>query len=193
MTVTLLTTIGGGRMPKQAAVKPQMEDKQEKPVKRGRGQPPRYTPESLEEKLTEYLEHCRKTGEPVLITSFSIYINVDRSTLYEYSTKDEYSHVIKRLEDEAEDFASRCLFNGKNPAGVIFYLKNKHGWTDKQEVVNTNVNMLIASPDGLDLDKLRGALGAFERLQTVSGDVGKLIEPVGVEVVDANNSDNNSE
>jgi hypothetical protein len=71
--------------------------------------------------------------------------------LQDYADKAEYLPIIKRLEDACEDCAVRYLYSGKNPAGVIFYLKNKHGWTDKQEVINTSIHVLAAPDDAAQL------------------------------------------
>jgi hypothetical protein len=70
----------------------------------------------------------------------------------------DYSPIIKKLEVASEDYASRYLFNGKNPAGAIFYLKNRHGWQDKTEVEYSGT-IQLAAPDPAAM------LKAVERLQ----------------------------
>jgi hypothetical protein len=139
------------------------------------GRPTRFTPDQLSDLLDQYIAHCKDNGEPILITSFAIYIKADRSTLQDYADMEQFSPIIKRLEDACEDCAARYLYSGKNPAGVIFYLKNKHGWTDKQEI-NVN-NRLTIDVAPATLEQCRAAVQLRERFEQACLDVpGEVIE-----------------
>ena len=97
--------------------------------------------------------------QPILITSFALYIGADRGILTDYANIAEYSPIIKKLEAAAEDYAVRYFYSGKNPAGVIFYLKNRHGWVDKQEISHSvtvqyapqSTQQIRAAVDNIDL------------------------------------------
>lgn len=90
----------------------------------------RPTPATLSRKLDEYLAGCRDSGNPVLVSSFAIFIGVDQETLRGWAEDARYQVAFRRLEDAAEDCAARALLSGRNATGIIFYLKSKHGWTD---------------------------------------------------------------
>jgi len=106
----------------------------------------------VEKKIEEYFDYCdnrlvqgydNKTNEqfayispePYTMSGLAYYLGIDRKTLYNYSTKDEYFPTIKRARDKVEMDIERRM-NDKNAftPGLIFNAKNNFDWKDKSEV-----------------------------------------------------------
>lgn len=119
------------------------------------GRPLKYTPDYMSRKLTEYLSKCETDKLPVTITGYCLYIDTNRQTLSEYADKDEFADIIKKVHQASEDFAASFLYSGKNPAGAIFYLKNLHGWADRQDInISSTLTMRL---DDAQIEQLADA------------------------------------
>lgn len=95
--------------------------------------------EELEQKIEGYFESCEDADgyniRPLTVTGLALALDTTRRTLLDYEYRDdEYSHAIKRAKQRIENYAEEALFINKQTAGVIFNLKNNHGWLDKQEM-----------------------------------------------------------
>ncbi len=140
------------------------------------GRPLKYkTPEELQIAIDKYFESCfdidNETGyrfqtKPFTVTGLAMAIDLTRQGLIEYSCKsDSFSDTIKKAKAKVEEFAETTLFTAKNPAGVIFSLKNNYNWKDKQEIETTvtNINKPMSKSDlEAELAKLREELNSAE-------------------------------
>jgi hypothetical protein len=117
------------------------------------GRPRKFkTVEDMQKLIDAYFESCwcdeidelgnvRKVNiRPYTVTGLCIALDTNRMSLLEYQKDDEFAYAIKRAKAKCENFAEESLFMGKNPAGVIFSLKNNYGWKDKNETELTGVN-----------------------------------------------------
>lgn len=105
------------------------------------------SPGELENKFFDYINYCKAEEVPNII-GFCRYCGIHRDTYYEYkNNKPEYSDTIKRIETVLEDVTVQKLFSARNPAGVIFYLKNKFGWVDKQEITVDDKRVMFVGED----------------------------------------------
>lgn len=122
------------------------------------GRPAKFrTPEALQKQIDRYFESCwtqkidpsgipmfiRDTNgkqtkkkvliqiKPYTITGLAVFLHTTRETLSDYEAKKRFSDTIKRAKAVIHAYAEESLFVGKNPAGVIFNLKNNWGWIDK--------------------------------------------------------------
>lgn len=96
----------------------------------------------LEDTIKSYFKHCDKTGKPYTIAGLAVWLDVDRHTIYNYEKKEEFFHIIKKARDVIlASWEERVISEGK--PGQIFLMKN-YGYTDKQEVQNTNYNHEIS-------------------------------------------------
>lgn len=90
-----------------------------------------------------------KKGNPMYITKehpptvagLSLYLGfTNRKSFYDYIHNfPAYSDTLKKAISKIEDYAEQSLLSGRNPAGAIFWLKNKHCgaiWCDKTESEN---------------------------------------------------------
>lgn len=74
------------------------------------------------------------------MSGLALFLGVDRKTLYNYSSRDEFFPTIKNARARVEVALEQHLYS-KSVTGAIFSLKNNFDWTDKQELAHT-------SPDG---------------------------------------------
>lgn len=92
------------------------------------------TAKEFENKFKEYVEYCKKNDRLPNVAGFSVYADINQDTFY--AQKEYYSETFKKVNDILEDEAinNKCL----NDARVIFYMKNKCGYKDKQDDKNNN-------------------------------------------------------
>lgn len=92
------------------------------------------TAKEFENKFKDYVEYCRKNDRLSNVAGFSVYADINQDTFY--AQKEYYSETFKKINDILEDEA----INNKslNDARVIFYMKNKCGYKDKQDDKNNN-------------------------------------------------------
>ena len=92
------------------------------------------TAKEFEDKFKNYVEYCRKNDRLPNVAGFSVYVDINQDTFY--AQKEYYSETFKKINDILEDEA----INNKslNDARVIFYMKNKCGYKDKQDDKNNN-------------------------------------------------------
>ena len=113
--------------------------------KRGRGQPIKYNQEQLIAKWYEYKQDCLENDKLANIVGFALFAEVHKDTIYEYFSRPEYSDAKKVIDQGIEELAIQKGLEVKNPAFLIFYMKNKCGWKDRQELdVNADVDAQIS-------------------------------------------------
>lgn len=98
----------------------------------------------LKEKICEFFDSRQvavvdENGEvigyqqtaPITITALANWLGLDRKTLVQYArNSDEYGDIITAARAKVEElYEGRLVYGEKNPAGVIFALKNL-GWAD---------------------------------------------------------------
>jgi hypothetical protein len=100
------------------------------------GQPRKWkTPEDLERDFAAYIDDCKTEGKFPNIAGFCVFCKVHRDTFYSYKADlPEYADTIKKIEETLEEVSIQCGAGAKNPAFMIFYMKNKFGYTDKTEI-----------------------------------------------------------
>lgn len=85
-------------------------------------------------------EVMRKTirpGEYPTVTGLTLHLGfADKSTLYDYAKKEEFSHPIKRALTRIEQFHEFRAAEGDKCTGNIFVLKN-FGWFDTMKTDHT--------------------------------------------------------
>jgi len=97
------------------------------------GRPRIYeNPEDLHNRIIEYFNYLDENHQFPTITGLSLFLGFcDKSTLYDYAKRQEFSHSIKRALQFVENHYETRL-NDSGPTGAIFALKNM-GWEDKQK------------------------------------------------------------
>ena len=87
------------------------------------------TAKIFEDKFKEYIEYCKKNERMPNVAGFAVYANINQDTFY--AQKEYYSESFKKVNDMLEDEAINN--HTLNDARVIFYMKNKCGYKDKQD------------------------------------------------------------
>ena len=106
----------------------------------------------FENEFLKYLNNCKKYEKLPNVAGFCVFEDMNRDTFY---TQEElYSDTFKKINDMLEDEAlnCKCLSDGR----VIFYMKNKCGYKDKQEIDTTSSNrieIINDLPSDVDEDK----------------------------------------
>lgn len=128
-----------------------------------------FTLDELKERIDNYFNKCDEELEPYTVTGLCLALNVTRQTLINYENRDrsfinmseeeieEFVDTVKRAKLRIENYAEKQLFSARNPAGIIFNLKNNYGWKDIQEV-NSNVNNTSNPLQELSTEELRELL-----------------------------------
>lgn len=97
--------------------------------------------DELDKRVESYMDWCRMNDEKPTVTGATLHLGFcDKTTLYDYRDRPEFSHSIKRLLLFVENGYETAL-HGNSVTGSIFALKNM-GWKDKTEV-DSNVTMGI--------------------------------------------------
>jgi len=71
---------------------------------------------------------------PPTLVGLARHLGVDRRTLLNYSSKDEYFPTIKAAKTRVEEYEAQRLDQRSAVIGNIFSLKNNHNWRDQTEV-----------------------------------------------------------
>lgn len=89
------------------------------------------TNEELKTAIDEYFDYCKENDKPETIARLAYWLEVDRTTIYNYEKKDEFLNTIKRARDRIIAGLEEALFT-EGKTGQIFLAKN-YGYADKQE------------------------------------------------------------
>ena len=101
------------------------------------------------------------------------------------SENSEFSEAIKRGQARGIDAVTNALFENatvdRNVPSIIFYLKNRAGWVDKQEVATTVEQKHVIDLTRIPDDQLKSIEDAFSRTDVgtgESGEVSQIIEGI---------------
>lgn len=87
------------------------------------------TEEDFVSKVKEYMKFCEDKEKLPNIAGFAVYCDMNVDTFY--AQQEYYSEAYKKVQNILED----AVINGKaNDTMKIFYMKNKFGYKDKQEL-----------------------------------------------------------
>ena len=107
-----------------------------------------------------------------------LFLDVDRSTLWEYeTTRSEYSNIIKRAKAIIGQYLENNLYNRDSATGSIFNLKCNFKWIDQpnqQQQTNNNqlnINNYLVLPENQQIQFIDNLY------RIASGKPGQLLEP----------------
>lgn len=104
------------------------------------GRPPKFkTAEALQDKADEYFDMCKDDEKPYTVSGLCYHLGfADKCSFTDYEKRPKFSYTIKRLRLRIEQSKNEMLLIRGNPIpGVIFDLKNNHGWSDKHDTEET--------------------------------------------------------
>ena len=105
------------------------------------------TAKDFEIKFKEYVKFCNENERMPNVAGFAVYADINQDTFY--AQREYYSETFKKVNDILEDEAINN--HTLNDARVIFYMKNKCGYKDKQEqeiTQTTRYNIINDLPKG---------------------------------------------
>ena len=113
-------------------------------------------------------------------------LGVSVSTFMLYQAQNsEFSDAIKRGQSIGIDQVTNALYEkatvDKDNTAIIFYLKNRAGWVDKQEVQSTIEQRHVIDLTGIPNEQLQQLEQVFEQSNprtSESGEVPQIIEGV---------------
>ena len=125
------------------------------------------TPDTLANKVEEYFEHCGKYNPPTY-SGLARYLGFrSRKDLLNYVNKENeaYEEIIADALLQVESFMEAALINSKNPAGLIFALKNNAGWEDvsKKQVSGDDKKPIMFAWEGTNSDVIDVAAENVEK------------------------------
>lgn len=115
------------------------------------GRPPIYNPNKEEDirRLTELCEtyfDTLKETQPPTITGFTLHLGFDnKSSLYDYAKKDQFSNPIKKVLTAIEQYHEEATAGGDKCVGNIFVLKN-FGWRDSVDHTTNGKDLPTSAP-----------------------------------------------
>jgi len=106
-------------------------------------------------------------------------LGISTSTFYLYQADNsEFSETIKRGQARGIDAVTNALFENatvdRNVASIIFFLKNRAGWVDKQEIAATVDQNHIIDLTRISDDHLESIEAAFSRIEDRTGQGGEV-------------------
>ena len=113
-------------------------------------------------------------------------LGISTSTFYLYQAEfSEFSDTIKRGQARGIDAVTNALFENatvdRNVPSIIFFLKNRAGWVDKQEIAATVDQNHIIDLTRISDDQLESIEAAFSRIEDRTGqgrEVPQIIEGI---------------
>ena len=101
----------------------------------------------------EYIQYCNKEERLPNVAGFCVYSDINRDTFY--AQKEYYSDTYKKVNEMLEDEALNNKYT--NDTLKIFYMKNKCGYKDKQEI-DSSINVKQDPFENMSTEELREVL-----------------------------------
>lgn len=111
-----------------------MAKKAKKKAAKKMGRPMKYTAPQAQKLIDTYFQNCDDTDTPYTISNLALALDTSRRGLCNWCERDDaLGAVVKRAKWRVEAAVELLMLKAKNPAAMIFWLKN-FGWSDRQEV-----------------------------------------------------------
>jgi len=116
------------------------------------------TPEELQKKIDEFKQYCLVNKVPQTLSRLACFLDCSTETLRRYGKNDPFCATIKKIRQAIEaDKEERLITNNGNVSGLIFDLKNNHGYVDKTErEIKQQTSIKISEEDKEKLDNILG-------------------------------------
>jgi hypothetical protein len=134
-------------------------------------------------------EVCEKvenlSAQGLTVEQISLVLGINKSTMFDKQNEyPDFSDALKRGRGKGVANVTNALYtkavDGDNTA-MIFYLKNRAGWVDKQEIQSTVEQRHIIDLTRIPNDQLEQLENAFKQPDTGAsegGEVSEIIEGV---------------
>lgn len=135
-------------------------------------------------------EVCEKvenlSAQGLTVEQISLVLGINKSTMFDKQNEySDFSDALKRGRGKGIANVTNALYEkatvDRDNTAIIFYLKNRAGWVDKQEIQSTVEQRHIIDLTRIPDDQLESIENAFSRLDTGAsegGEVSEIIEGV---------------
>ena len=135
-------------------------------------------------------EVCEKvenlSAQGLTVEQISLVLGINKSTLFDKQNEyPDFSDALKRGRGKGIANVTNALYQkatvDRDNTAIIFYLKNRAGWVDKQEIQSTVEQRHVIDLTRIPDDQLESIENAFSRLDTGAsegGEVSEIIEGV---------------
>ncbi|EAL1081377.1 hypothetical protein B6790_07770 [Campylobacter coli] len=109
------------------------------------------TKEELVSKIESYFNErvvLKETKESVIFApktkvGLAVHLGISMQTLNEWEKDKDFGEIVANAKQRCEmDILNHSLIGTYTPSVSMFFLKNQHGYVDKQEVVSDNVQKI---------------------------------------------------
>jgi hypothetical protein len=135
-------------------------------------------------------EVCEKvenlSAQGLTVEQISLVLGINKSTMFDKQNEySDFSDALKRGRGKGIANVTNALYQkatvDRDNTAIIFYLKNRAGWVDKQEIQSTVEQRHVIDLTRIPDDQLESIENAFSRLDTGAsegGEVSEIIEGV---------------
>jgi hypothetical protein len=135
-------------------------------------------------------EVCEKvenlSAQGLTVEQISLVLGINKSTMFDKQNEySDFSDALKRGRGKGIANVTNALYEkatvDRDNTAIIFYLKNRAGWVDKQEIQSTVEQRHVIDLTRIPDDQLESIENAFSRLDTGAsegGEVSEIIEGV---------------
>ena len=135
-------------------------------------------------------EVCEKvenlSAQGLTVEQISLVLGINKSTMFDKQNEySDFSDALKRGRGKGIANVTNALYQkatvDKDNTAIIFYLKNRAGWVDKQEIQSTVEQRHVIDLTRIPDDQLESIENAFSRLDagaSEGGEVSEIIEGV---------------
>lgn len=149
-------------------------------TKRKVGRPKFEITEAIMKKAEDY------AAKGLTAEQIAMVLGISETTFYERQAENaEFAEALKRGRGTGIANVTNALYEkatvDKDNTAMIFYLKNRAGWVDKQETTTTVENRHVIDLTGIDNESLKQLESVLEQSITRTGEsreVPKVIEGV---------------
>jgi len=149
-------------------------------TKRKVGRPKFEITEAIMKKAEDY------AAKGLTAEQIAMVLGISETTFYERQAENaEFAEALKRGRGTGIANVTNALYEkatvDKDNTAMIFYLKNRAGWVDKQETTTTVENRHVIDLTGIDNESLKQLESVLEQSITRTGEsreVPKIIEGV---------------
>ena len=135
-------------------------------------------------------EVCEKvenlSAQGLTVEQISLVLGINKSTMFDKQNEySDFSDALKRGRGKGIANVTNALYQkatvDRDNTAIIFYLKNRAGWVDKQEIQSTVEQRHVIDLTRIPDDQLESIENAFSRLDagaSEGGEVSEIIEGV---------------
>ena len=135
-------------------------------------------------------EVCEKvenlSAQGLTVEQISLVLGINKSTMFDKQNEySDFSDALKRGRGKGIANVTNALYQkatvDRDNTAIIFYLKNRAGWVEKQEIQSTVEQRHVIDLTRIPDDQLESIENAFSRLDagaSEGGEVSEIIEGV---------------